>query len=528
MRYLLVTGGVISGLGKGITASSLGVLLQTHGCKVTAIKIDPYLNQDSGTLSPFEHGECFVLADGGEADLDLGNYERFLGIELTRDNNITTGKIYRKVLKAERRGDYLGATVQIVPHITDAIIEWIDTVGNSGNFDVCIVELGGTVGDIESLPFLEALRQMKCNENNIFCHVHVSYLPVLKTTLEIKTKPTQESVKNVRRYGLDPDFLCLRCEEDISANLLQKIHRLCGLPPTHVLKNIDVSNIYVVPLNFSGVVKLLWDSFQLPFQPQPRTWDEWKNIACEFSRSYPTITVGIVGKYSDLNDSYLSLSHALKHAAVCLHRTVKIKFIESSTFEGPRELSECNAVIIPGGFGQRGIEGMIRAAQYTREKDIPTLGICLGMQVMVIEWARSVLGWKDANSKEFNTNTEHPVLIIMDPDTQQLGGTMRLGSQPVYIKSNSRCGEIYTLAVPHERHRHRYEINPIYHTELGRQNLKLVAFDKTGKRVEMIEHESHKFYIGCQFHPEYQTYPGQPHPLFLHLIGSCLKELPLR
>nr|QBK87144.1 MAG: uncharacterized protein LCMAC201_00460 [Marseillevirus LCMAC201] len=521
MKYLLVTGGVISGVGKGITASSLGVLLQTHGCKVTAIKIDPYLNQDSGTLSPFEHGECFVLADGGEADLDLGSYERFLGITLSKDNNITTGKIYRKVLEAERRGDYLGTTVQIVPQITDSIIEWIDRVGNNNNFDVCILELGGTVGDIESLPFLEALRQMKSDDKNTFCHVHVSYLPVLKTTSEIKTKPTQESVKNIRRYGIDPNFLCLRCEEAIPDDVLHKINRFCGLPATHVLKNVDVSNIYSVSLNFSGVIKSLWNSLRLPSEPTPTPkWEIWKNIAHAFGVEFPTITVGIVGKYSGLRDSYLSLCHAIKHAAVSLHRTVKIKFIESSSSE-LTELSECNAVIIPGGFGQRGIEGMVRAAQYTREKGIPTLGICLGMQVMIIEWARNVLAWKDANSMEFDPNTKYPVLIIMDSDIKDLGGSMRLGSQSVHIKPATRCREIYPTAVISERHRHRYEVNPKYHSNIDAGKLKLAAFDETKKRVEMIEHDSHKFYIGCQFHPEYQTYPGQPHPLFINLIRAC-------
>ena len=521
MRYLLVTGGVISGLGKGITASSLGVLLQAHGCTVTAIKIDPYLNQDSGTLSPFEHGECFVLADGGEADLDLGSYERFLGIELCRDNNITTGKIYRKVLEAERRGDYLGATVQIVPHITDAIINWIDRVGNDDNFDVCILELGGTVGDIESLPFLEALRQMKNDHQNIFCHVHVSYLPVLKTTSEIKTKPTQESVKNVHRYGLGPDCLCLRCEEDIPDDLLLKIHRYCGVPTTRLLKNIDVSNIYEVPLNFSGVIGSLWSSLQLLAQPEPTTrWAEWRSIAYQFNIKYPSITIGIVGKYSGLHDSYLSLCHAIKHAAVYLQRSADIKFIESSSAHALNVLATCDAVIIPGGFGQRGIEGMVLAAQYTRMQGIPTLGICLGMQVMVIEWARNVLRWKDANSLEFNPDTEYPVLIIMDPDTQQLGGTMRLGLQPVCINAGTRCREIYSTAEPLERHRHRYEVNPEYRHRLGKGNLHLAAFDKSGMRVEMIEHATHRFYVGCQFHPEYQTYPGKPHPLFLELIRS--------
>jgi len=520
MRYLLITGGVISGLGKGITASSLGVLLQTHGCKVTVIKIDPYLNQDSGTLSPFEHGECFVLTDGGEVDLDLGNYERFLGIQLSRDNNITTGKIYRKVLKAERRGDYLGLTVQIVPHITDAIINWISSVSKSKDYDVCIIELGGTVGDIESLPFLEALGQMI--QSLPFCHVHVSYLPVLKTTNEIKTKPTQESVKNVRRYGLNPDFLCLRCEEDIPQNILDKISKFCGVSKTHILKNVDVSNIYDVPINFSWVIPYLWETLQLPGEPiSLQSWQKWKNIASEFNRDYPIVTVGVVGKYTGLRDSYLSLCHAIKHAAITLKRRAIIRFIESSNLNGDNIdiINQCDAIIIPGGFGQRGIEGMILAAEYTRTHNIPSLGICLGMQIMVIEWARNVLGWSDASTTEFNPNTTHTMYVVINPDQDNLGGTMRLGLYPIVPIGSTL--KYYDDIQPIERHRHRYKVNPKYYSHLQSGELEL-SFDKTGECVELVNNVKKRFYLGCQFHPEYQTYPDKPHPLFVHLIKNTI------
>lgn len=532
MRYLLVTGGVISGLGKGITASSLGVLLQTHGCTVTAIKIDPYLNQDSGTISPFEHGECFVLEDGGEVDLDLGSYERFLGIKLTKDNNITTGKVYKKVLEAERRGDYLGATVQIVPHITDAIIEWIQKVGESSKCDVCIIELGGTVGDIESLPFLEALRQMIfSNHSNEWCHVHVSYIPVLKTTNELKTKPTQESIKKVRGYGLNPDFLCLRCEQPINDSIIQKVQKMCGITTSRVLKNIDVSNIYHVPLYFSSIIGEMWKVLNLDDKPQSgEKWEEWKRISSEFEKDYPSIKVAIIGKYSGLKDSYLSLSHAIKHAAVHLKRTAHIDLIESSNFIKNTNLStlkEYGVVIIPGGFGVRGVMGMIEVVRYVRENNIPTLGICLGMQIMIIEWCGSVCGLK-ANSTEFDPTTPDPVLIVMDEQEKKLGGTMRLGKERVYLEPDSKVENIYQSIITDERHRHRYEVNPDYHCYFKYPiDLRISGWAGLalgGKRVEIIEHTTHPFYIGCQFHPEYQTYPTKPHPLFVHLLKSVLSK----
>jgi CTP synthase len=526
MRYLLVTGGVISGLGKGITASSLGVLLQTHGCKVTAVKIDPYLNQDSGTIGPFEHGECFVLADGGEADLDLGSYERFLGIKLSKNHNINTGKIYRRVLEAERRGEYLGSTVQIVPHVTDCIINWLKEVTVNDSADVCIIELGGTVGDIESLPFLEALRQMIQDPQDIFCQVHVSYLPVLKTTCELKTKPTQETVQNVRRYGLSPDFLCLRCEEYIPENIIAKVSKFCGVRKQRILTNVDVSNIYNVPLTFAGCISELWSALRLVGNPQATMrWGQWNILAHTFEQPFPELTIGIVGKYTGLRDSYLSLSHALKHAAMQLQQRVNIVYLDSETFS-TSQLEQCLGIIIPGGFGQRGIEGMIGAAKTSRCKGLPTLGICLGMQVMVIEWTRNVLQRLTANSTEFQANTSDPVLTTaIDAGISDLGGTMRLGEQQVTVIAGSKVASVYQTTPITERHRHRYEVNPKYISELQNSGLKIAGVDSSSQRVEIIEDPESKWYVGCQFHPEYQTYPHQAHPLFLGFIKACVERI---
>lgn len=519
MKYILVTGGVISGLGKGITASSIGVLFQRHGCRVSAIKIDPYLNQDSGTMSPFEHGECFVLADGGEADLDLGSYERFLGISLSSDNNITTGKVYRQVLQQERRGEYLGQTVQIVPHITDTIKDRITRVAEK-DADVCIIELGGTVGDIESLPFLEALRQMVADGKDTFCHIHVSYLPVLKTTTELKTKPTQVSVQNIRMYGLAPDFLCLRCEDPIPDTTVAKVCSMTGIPSANILKNVDISNIYKVPVNFEYILPSMWNKLSLAGQPVDITWTAWKQLATQFDRVEPQLRVAVVGKYTGLRDSYLSLTHAIKHACVSKGVCPDITFIDAERVTG-NDLQGYSGVIIPGGFGERGIQGMIETARYCRINKIPLLGICLGMQIMVIEWCRNVLNITNANSAEFKSDESTQVLKIMDNDTVDMGGTMRLGVEKVHLYPGSSTHQLYNNSVVTERHRHRYEVVPEIHDCLRKSGLTIAGVDETGQRVEVIEYDQHPFYVGCQYHPEYQTYPGKPHPMFVGFSESA-------
>ncbi|AQK97038.1 CTP synthase [Zea mays] len=553
MKYVLVTGGVVSGLGKGVTASSIGVVLKACGLRVTTIKIDPYLNTDAGTMSPFEHGEVFVLDDGGEVDLDLGNYERFLDIKLTRDNNITTGKIYQAVINKERRGDYLGKTVQVVPHITDEIQDWIERVavipvdGKEGPPDVCVIELGGTIGDIESMPFIEALGQFsyRVGPGN-FCLVHVSLVPVINVVGEQKTKPTQHSVRGLRGLGLAPDVLACRSTEPLEEHVKIKLSQFCHVPISNIVNLHDVTNIWHIPLllrdqkTHEAILKVLdlqYDG-KVPREPELGMWTK---RATKLDKLKTSVKIAMVGKYTGLSDSYLSVIKALLHASVAMERKLVVEWVpscdleDSSAKETPEAhkkawklLKGADGVLVPGGFGDRGVQGKILAAKYARENNVPYLGICLGMQIAVIEFARSVMKLRGANSTEFDPATTSPCVIFMPEGSKtQMGATMRLGSRRTYFHvSGCKSAKLYANASSvDERHRHRYEVNPDMVPDFERAGLQFVGKDESGKRMGIIELPSHKFFIGAQFHPEFKSRPGKPSPLFLGLIAAASGQL---
>ncbi|XP_031100560.1 CTP synthase [Ipomoea triloba] len=550
MKYVLVTGGVVSGLGKGVTASSIGVVLKACGLRVTSIKIDPYLNTDAGTMSPFEHGEVFVLDDGGEVDLDLGNYERFLDVTLTRDNNITTGKIYQSVLEKERRGDYLGKTVQVVPHITDAIKNWIESVsqipvdGKEGPADVCVIELGGTVGDIESMPFIEALRQLffTVGQDN-FCLIHVSLIPVLGVVGEQKTKPTQHSVRELRALGLTPHFLACRSAQPLLENTKQKLSQFCHVPVSNILNIHDVPNIWHIPLllrnqNAHNAILKQLDLVNDATQPDLQ---EWTRRAETFDNLTNSVRIAMVGKYVGLTDSYLSVVKALLHACISCSMKPSIDWIAASDLEDEsarltpeahaaawKTLKEASCILVPGGFGDRGVSGMILAAKYARENSVPYLGICLGMQISVIEFARSVLAIEKANSTEFDENTPNPVVIFMPEGSKtHMGSTMRLGSRKTLFRSpDCITAKLYKNSqYVDERHRHRYEVNPEMVDALEKAGLKFVGTDESGKRMEILELPNHPFYVCVQFHPEFKSRPGRPSAPFLGFILAAIGKL---
>jgi len=550
MKYVVVSGGVLSGLGKGVTASSIGVLLKSSGLKVTAIKIDPYLNSDAGTMSPFEHGEVFVLDDGGEVDLDLGNYERFLDITLSRDHNITTGKIYSKVIESERRGDYLGKTVQVIPHITDKIQDWIEEVSqipmdSSGECpDACVIELGGTVGDIESAPFVEALRQFQFRvgkENIVF--VHVSLVPVVGPVGEQKTKPTQHSVRELRASGIIPDLVVCRSESSLNDETKEKLAQFCHVSKEAVISAHDVSNIYRVPLLLEqqGVQKLLGEKLKISVHPNNTMLEEWREMAQNVDSISNKVHIAMVGKYTGLSDSYLSVIKALQHASFAVGRELIIDWIEASDLELSVKtesledyqqswdlLERADGILVPGGFGDRGTEGKILAAKYAREQNKPYLGICLGLQIAVIEFCRNVLGWDNANSTEFDEQTPHPVVVYMpEVSKTHLGGTMRLGSRTTVLHdSNSHAANLYenTNKID-ERHRHRYEVNPEIIDEIEKHGLKFVGRDETGQRMEIMELADHPYFFATQYHPEFKTRPNRPSPPFLGLLKAAIGEI---
>ncbi len=520
MKYIVVTGGVISGIGKGITASSIGLLLKQCGYSVTAIKIDPYLNLDAGTMSPYEHGECYVLSDGGETDLDLGNYERFLGIRLTRDHNLTTGKVYQRVLADERRGAYLGKTVQVVPHVTTTIKDWIcETaeiqVSPKSTNDICLVELGGTIGDIESMPFVEALRQLAFEKPSEVCFVHVSLLPLLQSG-ELKTKPTQHSLKELMGLGISPDFLCLRAGKPVSESLLDKLSVSCQIHKQNIIINENISHIYQVPLLFEkqGFHEKLLAKLQL-LSPICDLKD-WTILSSHFEKP-ATQKIAIVGKYTGLSDSYLSLIRSLEYASFRENIGIVIQFVDSEDIDWG-SVKEADGLVIAGGFGNRGVEGKIQCCEYARKHHIPLLGICLGLQMIAIEFARNVLGLANANSTEFDEECV-PIVTDMSPYCQEVkGGTMRLGLQNIQV-DNSR---FYEGSVT-ERHRHRYELNPQYYEEFEKNGLNITGKSFTeGKsgNAEIIELEDHPFYVGCQFHPEY-TFPNPIFEKFLKKTNQC-------
>ncbi|GFQ02455.1 ctp synthase [Phtheirospermum japonicum] len=553
MKYVLVTGGVVSGLGKGVTASSIGVVLKACGLRVTSIKIDPYLNTDAGTMSPFEHGEVFVLDDGGEVDLDLGNYERFLDVRLTRDNNITTGKIYQSVLEKERRGDYLGKTVQVVPHITDAIRNWIESVsaipvdGEEGPADVCVIELGGTTsfsGDIESMPFIEALRQLLFSVGpNDFCLIHVSLIPVLGVVGEQKTKPTQHSVRELRALGLTPHFLACRSAEPLLENTRLKLSQFCHVPVDNILNIHDVPNIWHIPLLLRNqkAHDAILRHLDLLSVANPPNLQEWTQRAGTFDNLTNSVRIAMVGKYVGMADSYLSVVKALLHACIACSVKPAIDWIAASDLEDDtakstpeahatawRTLRNAACVLVPGGFGDRGVKGMILAAKYARENKVPYLGICLGMQISVIEMARNVLGLERANSTEFDDQTPNPVVIFMPEGSKtHMGSTMRLGSRKTLVQTpDCLTAKLYhNSKYVDERHRHRYEVNPDMVSILEESGLKFVGKDETGKRMEILEFADHPFYVGVQFHPEFKSRPGRPSPLFLGFILAANGQL---
>ena len=549
MKYVVVTGGVLSGLGKGITASSIGVLLKSAGLSVTSVKIDPYLNCDAGTMSPFEHGEVYVLDDGGEVDLDLGNYERFLDIALTRDNNITTGKVYQAVIERERKGDYLGKTVQVIPHITNEIQEWIERVankssdGSSKTPDACVIELGGTVGDIESAPFIEALRQFqfRVGKENI-CFVHVSLVPVMGPVGEQKTKPTQHTVKELRGLGIIPDILVCRSENPLDYETREKLAAFCHVSPEAVVSAHDVSNIYRIPilLDEQGVSEVLSKEIGFALPDSRPLLEDWIKMTETVDNLDEVVKIAMVGKYTGLSDSYLSVIKALQHSSFEVNRKLQINWIEAENLdekvkrddaekynEAWKLLKESDGILVPGGFGIRGIEGKIKAAEYARLNKIPYLGVCLGLQIATIEFCRNVLGMEKANSTEFDENTPHPAVVFMPEISKtHMGGTMRLGTKPTpFLVEDCKMKRLYGNK-PHvdERHRHRYEVNPELITKIEEAGLIYVGKDETGQRCEIMELENHPFYVGTQYHPEFKSRPGRPSPPFLGLLKASIGE----
>jgi CTP synthase len=544
MKYIVVSGGVVSGLGKGVTASSLGVLMRAAGYRVTSIKIDPYLNTDAGTMSPFEHGEVFTLDDGGEVDLDLGNYERFNDLILTRDHNITTGKVYSHCLEKERRGDYLGKTVQVVPHVTDTIMEWIERVakipadGRPGSPDVCIIELGGTVGDIESMPYVEALRQFQFRvgrENILF--FHVSLVPVLGAVGEEKTKPTQHTVQALRAAGLSPDFLVCRSTQPLSMGTKNKLALFCHVPAAHCLGVHDLSNIYRVPmlLHAQGVTGNMLSRLGLIEKPNAKMWTEWRSLAELVDALDIPVTIAVVGKYTNLSDAYLSISKALYHAANKAERKLVVHWVEAEylTEESAEKeqyasgwacIKAADGILVPGGFGGRAVEGKILAAKYARENKKPYLGVCLGFQVAVIEFARTVLGHTSANSTEFEAKCADPVVIFMPEGSKtHMGGTMRLGARRTVMQTtNCQTCKLYGgVKEFDERHRHRYEVNVSYVPSMEKKGLEFVGKDTTGERMEVLELRDHPYFVAAQYHPEFKSRPLKPSPLFYGLICAA-------
>jgi CTP synthase len=526
-KHIFVTGGVASSLGKGITASSLGRLLKSRGLRVTMQKLDPYLNVDPGTMNPFEHGEVFVTDDGGETDLDLGHYERFIDEPLSRDSNATTGSIYSAVIAAERRGDYLGKTVQVIPHITDEIKRRITRLA-SDDIDVVITEIGGTVGDIEILPFLEAIRQFRLDvgRENV-CYVHVTLVPFIGPSGEQKTKPTQHSVTELRSRGIQPDVIVCRSEAPISDELKRKISNLCDVPVAAVVNAADARNLYEVPLvmHAEGLDDFICSLFG--FSALSIDLSEWEALVERVENATKPVRVGIIGKYVSLIDAYLSVVESLKHGGFFHGADVEIVWIQAEDVEGllaAGRLSELDGIVIPGGFGERGVEGKIAAASYARENNIPCLGLCLGMQVMTIEYARNALGLTGAHSSEFDPRTPHPVIDLMETqrDVTEMGGTMRLGAYVAKLEAGSLVERAYGSEVVSERHRHRYEFNPKYRTRFDDSDFVCSGTSPDGRLVEFIELRNHPFWVGTQAHPEFKSRPERPAPLFREFVAAAL------
>ncbi|HLS89904.1 MAG TPA: CTP synthase [Limnochordia bacterium] len=529
-KYVFVTGGVVSGLGKGITAASLGRLLKSRGINVTIAKLDPYINVDPGTMSPLQHGEVFVTEDGAETDLDLGHYERFMDVNLTRMSNVTTGQIYWSIITKERRGEFLGGTVQVIPHVTNEIKDHIKRIAETSGAEVVIVEIGGTVGDIESLPFLEAIRQMKGDVGRDAClYVHVTLVPYVGAAKELKTKPTQHSVKELRSIGIQPDIIVCRSERPLSEEIKRKIALFCDIDPEAVIPNCDAETIYEVPLLFEkeGLDEIVIR--RLGLNAGQRDLMEWRSIVQRIKNPANTVRVGIVGKYVSLPDAYLSIAEALCHGGIANDARVEVEWISAEDVEAHGAahcLEGLEAILVPGGFGDRGVEGKIETARYCRENGIPYFGICLGMQCAVIEFARNVCGLEGAHTSEIDPDTPHPVIDLMpeQQNVKNLGGTMRLGAYPCVLQEGTKARELYGQPVVKERHRHRYEVNNAYRDLLSQHGMIFSGLSPDERFVEVIELKDHPWFIACQFHPELKSRPNRPHPLFQGFVKAALEH----
>lgn len=534
-KYIFVTGGVVSSLGKGITAASLGRLLKSRGYRVTIQKFDPYINIDPGTMSPYQHGEVFVTDDGAETDLDLGHYERFIDINLSKNSNTTTGKIYQSVINKERRGDYLGGTVQVIPHITNEIKERVFRVGQQDNADFVITEIGGTVGDIESLPFLEAIRQVKkdVGKNDVL-YIHVTLVPYISAAGELKTKPTQHSVKELRSIGISPDIIVCRSEKPISKEMREKMAMFCDVDPDAVIQNLTARSIYEVPMLMEeqGLDTIVLRKLEM--EDKPKDMQGWHDMVARILKKYDKkVTIAVVGKYVALQDAYISITESLRHAAVANEAELDIHWVNAEEIEADdtdmdKVMAGVDGILVPGGFGNRGIEGKIKAIQYAREHKIPFFGICLGMQCAVIEFARHVCGMGDANSSEFNPNSTHPVIDLMPEqiDVEDLGGTMRLGLYPCKVYPDTLTSKAYNAELIYERHRHRYEFNNAFREKIVGKGLVLGGTLPNGRLVEIVElpQSEHPWFLGAQFHPEFKSRPTNPHPLFRDFVGAAVKH----
>lgn len=529
VKYIFVTGGVVSGLGKGITAASVGRLLKDRGYKVTMQKFDPYINVDPGTMSPYQHGEVFVTDDGAETDLDLGHYERFIDENLSVDSNITTGKVYWNVLAKERQGDYLGGTVQVIPHITNEIKNKVYSVGKSSNSDIVITEIGGTVGDIESQPFIEAIRQVGVEMGSDAMYIHVTLVPTVPGSKELKSKPTQHSVKELLSLGIRPNIIVCRSDSPLPDDMLDKISLFCNVRKEDVIQNLTADILYDVPLMLeqNGIADSVCHHLKL--ENRKPNHEKWLEMIHQVKSANRHVTIGLVGKYVELPDAYLSIAESLHHGGISNRAHVHIRYISSEGITKEncgKLLADCDGILVPGGFGDRGIEGKIAAVEYCRENKVPFFGICLGMQVAVIEYARHKANFADANSSEFDAQGKNLVIDIMESqkDITQKGGTMRLGLYPCRLEEGSKCRSLYNEEVIYERHRHRYEFNNEYRVALQDAGLKLAGISPNGKLVEIIELPDHPWFVGVQFHPEFKSRPNRPHPLFADFIRAALEN----
>ncbi len=534
-KYIFFTGGVVSSVGKGVTAAATGRLLKERGFSVAVQKLDPYINVDPGTMSPYQHGEVYVLDDGAECDLDLGHYERFIDIRLNRACNVTTGQVYAEVIAKERRGDYLGGTIQVIPHITNEIKKRIAAVAKSTDAEIVLVEVGGTVGDIESQPFLEAIRQLRSDlgrENTLF--VHLTWLPFIGANGELKTKPTQHSVRELRSIGISPDMIVARSDSPVEEDLIEKIALFCDVEKKAVIPLVTASILYEVPLILekAGVADYLINRFGLHSPKQP-DWSEWENITYRVRKPKPTVKIALIGKYVELHDAYMSVAEALKHAGIHLGVEIDIQWVHSTDIEKGKSweiIKAADGILVPGGFGSRGIEGKIQSIRYARENKIPYLGLCLGMQLMVIEFARYAFQDESTNSTEFDHATLHPVIDLMSEqrDITDMGGTMRLGLYPCQLQPNTIAAAAYNTDLISERHRHRFEFNNAYRQVLGEKGMRFAGLSPDGKLVEIAELEDHPFMVGTQFHPEFLSRPNRPHPLFVSFIKAVCGRLEIQ